>query len=165
MTTRIALAALALAACCLGQPALPDSAGRPQAGKAAERRSPGLAMALSLVVPGGGQVYTGQYWKAAAIAPVEVGLGWLALRQHNFARRSLAAGDTTAYRFHRDWRTTWLWWTGAVVVFSMADAYVSARLFGFERQMQFADSAERLRAGRRLGVELGPARAGLALEF
>jgi hypothetical protein len=154
---RTLLAAALLAACCLAQPAPTDStAGQKADGsRAAPRRSPGLAMALSLVLPGGGQVYTGNYWKAAIVAPVEVGLGYLALRQHRFARRALAAGDTVAYSFNRDWRTTWLWWTGAVTVFSMADAYISAKMFGFEREMQLG--------GRPVALEFGPARAGLRL--
>jgi hypothetical protein len=157
VTIRALVAAALLAACCLAQPAPADSTAGPAADSTgrAPRRSPGLALALSLVLPGGGQVYNGQYWKAAIIAPVEVGLGYLALRQNGFARRALAVGDTVAYSFNRDWRTTWLWWTGAVAVFSMADAYISAKMFGFEREVQFA--------GRPVGIDLGPGRAGLRL--
>lgn len=157
MTIRTLFAAALLAACGLAQPAPADSSGgqRADSSRAAPRRSPGLALALSLVLPGGGQVYTGNYWKAAIIAPVEVGLGYLALRQDRFARRALAAGDTVAYNFNRDWRTTWLWWTGAVVVFSMADAYISAKMFGFDRETRLG--------GRPVALEFGPARAGLRL--
>jgi hypothetical protein len=122
-------------------------------------------MALSLLVPGGGQVYTGHYWKAALFAPAEVGLAYLALRRNNLAREALDRGDTTAYRSHRDWRTTWLFWTGTVVVFSMADAYISAKMFGFNRETRFAAGAPGGRAHRRAGLELGPTRAGLVVDF
>ncbi|MFO7649919.1 MAG: DUF5683 domain-containing protein [bacterium] len=186
MTIRACLLAAALAALCLGQPVPADSADglrltadsrAADSSRKSPRKSPGLAMALSLVVPGGGQVYTGHYWKAALFAPAELGLAYLALRRHSLAREALDRGDTTAYRAHRDWRTTWLFWTGTVVVFSMADAYISAKMFGFERENRFAAGAGGGRAGRmqnaegrmqwtrRAGFELGPNRAGLVVDF
>ncbi len=144
--------ALALVAgAAFGQvPAAPDSARADTARVRfpAPRKSPGTAVLLSLVLPGGGQVYTGRYWKAAIIAPVEVGLAGLSVNDHLSATRALAAGDTTGYTRLRDRRNAFLWWTGAVLAFSMADAYVSAQMYAFDRQMQFA---------------LGPARAGLAI--
>lgn len=186
MTTRACLLAVVLAALGLGQPVpadtarglrlTPDSRSADSSPKV-PRKSAGLAMALSLAVPGGGQVYTGHYWKAALFAPAEVGLGYLALRRHNLARAALDRGDTTAYRAHRDWRTTWLFWTGTVVVFSMADAYISAKMFGFDREARFATGSSGGRAGRmqnaegrmqrtrRAGLELGPTRAGLVVGF
>lgn len=149
-----------LAALTAATPAVPvDSVAGRSAGfsdslATSRRHSANLALVLSLALPGGGQLYNRQYWKAALIAPAELLLGGLALRQHRFAREARLRGDTTAYAFHRDWRTTWLWWTGSVVVFSMADAYVSAKLYGFDQQMRFADRPIYLRAG--IGrVELG----------
>jgi len=102
------------------------------------RRSPGTAVLLSLLVPGGGQVYTGHYWKAPLIAAAEVGLGALAWREHRFCVRALELGDTVTYRLYRDRRTAFLWWMAGATVFSMADAYVSARLYAFDRQMRLS---------------------------
>jgi len=113
-------------------------------------KSTGTAVLLSFVLPGGGQVYTGNWWKAALIAPAEVTLGYLSVREHLAATNAWNDGDTTGYVQHRDRRTALLWWTGAVLAFSMADAYVSAQMYGFDREM-------------RLG--LGPMRAGIAMEF
>lgn len=120
-------------------------------------KSTGKAVLLSFVLPGGGQVYTGNWWKAALIAPAEVTLGFFSAREHVAASRSLEryheqgdSIDLTDYVRHRDARTAFLWWTGAVLAFSMADAYVSAQMYGFDREMRFG---------------LGPMRAGIAMEF
>ena len=106
-------------------------------------KSTGTAVLLSLLLPGGGQVYTGNWWKAALIAPAEVTLGYLSFRY-------LAEKDSASYARHRDTRTALLWWTGAVVAFSMADAYVSAQMYGFDREMR---------------LTIGPMSAGVATEF
>lgn len=113
-------------------------------------KSPGTSVLLSLLLPGGGQVYTGNWWKAAVIVPAEVTLGGLSLREHLSATESLNKGDTAGYTIHSSARTTFLWWTGAVVAFSMADAYVSAQMYGFDREIRFT---------------VGPARAGVAMGF
>ncbi|MBN2464556.1 hypothetical protein JXD38_02875 [candidate division WOR-3 bacterium] len=113
-------------------------------------KSTGTAVLLSFLLPGGGQVYTGNWWKAAVIAPAEVTLGYYTVREHLAATDALHNGDSTAYVQHRDRRTVLLWWTGAVVAFSMADAYVSAQMYGFDREMH---------------LTLGMMRAGIAMEF
>lgn len=126
---------------------VPDSA--PEQPKAVlARKSPGKAVLLSALVPGGGQVYNGDWWKTLIIAPAELGLAYFAVQDHRSAGAALAAGDTSRYESLRDRRNALLWWTGAVVAFSMADAYVSAQMYAFDRQMTFA---------------LGPARVGVAL--
>jgi hypothetical protein len=112
--------------------------------------STGTAVLLSFLLPGGGQVYTGNWWKAALIAPAELTLGYFSVREHMAATKALNSADTTGYVLHRDRRTALLWWTGAVLAFSMADAYVSAQMYGFDREMRLA---------------LGPMRAGIAMEF
>ena len=120
-------------------------------------KSPGTAVLLSLLLPGGGQVYTGNWWKAALIAPAEVTLGFFSIKEHLSASDYLSLftlhhvqSDSVNYVRHRDARTTLLWCTGAVVAFSMADAYVSAQMYGFDREIRLA---------------LGPMRAGIAMEF
>ncbi len=113
-------------------------------------KSTGTAVLLSFLLPGGGQVYTGNWWKAALIAPAEVTLGYFSVKEHLAATRAWDDGDTTGYVQHRDRRTALLWWTGAVLAFSMADAYVSAQMYGFDREMR---------------LTLGPVRAGIAMEF
>jgi hypothetical protein len=113
-------------------------------------KSTGTAVLLSFLLPGGGQVYTGNWWKATLIAPAEVTLGCLSVKEHLAANKAWNGGDTTGYVLHRDRRTALLWWTGAALAFSMADAYVSAQMYGFDREMR---------------LTLGPMRAGIAMEF
>jgi hypothetical protein len=120
-------------------------------------RSTGTAVLLSFLLPGGGQVYTGNWWKAALIAPAEVTLGYFSIKEHRSASRYLSLftlhhveSDSVNYVRHRDTRTALLWWTGAVLAFSMADAYVSAQMYGFDREMR---------------LTLGPTRAGIAMEL
>jgi hypothetical protein len=148
------------------QPAAPDSVVKPVApdsAKSAARdstpyrplRSTGTAVLLSFLLPGGGQVYTGNWWKAALIAPAEVTLGYFVVKEHLSASDYLSLfslhhvhSDSANYVRHREARTAFLWWTGAVVAFSMADAYVSAQMYGFDREMRFT---------------IGPMRAGIAM--
>jgi hypothetical protein len=120
-------------------------------------KSTGTAVLLSFLLPGGGQVYTGNWWKAALIAPAEVTLGYFSISEHRSASDYLSklnsghsASDSENYVLHRDRRTALLWWTGAIVAFSMADAYVSAQMYGIDREMR---------------LTIGPMRAGFAMEF
>jgi hypothetical protein len=107
-------------------------------------RSPGTAVLLSLLVPGGGQFYTGNYWKVPLLAGAELGLGYMAWREHSLTIDALHQGDSAAYVLHRDRRSTWLFFTGAAVAFSMADAYVSSLMYGFDRQMRLSLGPDRL---------------------
>jgi len=120
-------------------------------------KSTGTAVLLSFLLPGGGQVYTGNWWQAALIAPAEVTLGYFSVREHLSASNYLSLftlhhvqSDSVNYVRHRDARTTFLWCTGAALAFSMADAYVSAQMYGFDREVR---------------LTLGPMQAGIAMEF
>jgi hypothetical protein len=127
-------------------------------------KSPGTAVLLSALLPGGGQVYTGGYWKAGLIAPAELVLGFFSVKEHLDATRALEQGREADYVLHRDRRTALLWWTGAVIAFSMADAYVSAQLYGFDDQMRFSQAIRVMRPSStvpRLSLAIGPARAGI----
>ncbi len=101
-------------------------------------KSPGMAVLLSLLIPGGGQIYTQNYWKAVLIVPAEVGLGYFSYREHRLAQKALTAGDSVNCSRHQDRRNTFLFWTAGVIVFSMADAYVSAHMFGFDQQLRLS---------------------------
>ncbi|MGQ9678179.1 MAG: DUF5683 domain-containing protein [bacterium] len=144
MTSSIVLIMLMVA----GVPNSILSSGSDSLTQSVQSKSPGRAVLYSFLIPGGGQIYTNNYWKAAIIAPAEVSLGYLSYTEFKKARDALVRQDTVAYSFHRDRRNSFLWWTGAIVVFSMADAYISAHMFGFERDM-------RLGIGRNsIGIEL-----------
>ncbi len=107
-------------------------------------KSPGRAVLLSFLIPGGGQIYTRNYLKAALIASTEIGLGYLTIQEHLRASRALAVQDSVRYAYHRDRRGAFLWWTAATVAFSMADAYVSAQMFGFDQEMRLSIAPDRI---------------------
>jgi hypothetical protein len=128
---------------------------------------------LSFLLPGGGQVYTGNWLKAALIAPAELTLGYVTLRTHQrlmaFLRNDaiIEHQDQEYYR-RRGTRDALLWWTGAVIAFSMADAYVSAQMYGFDRETRFTMGRYELRVpdfGFRTSGGGLAARAGIAVGF
>jgi hypothetical protein len=161
MPRRLILPLLVLAAVFLHAPvrcqtpadtlALPDSSRlivpESSATRAADfrpSRSPGIALLLSTVVPGAGQVYTGSYWKV----PVIVGFGtyflsqWLHYnRLTTEARDRYAAslldgtGDQTQLalrEFYKGQRDTYTWYMAILYLLNMADAYVDASLYDFD---------------------------------
>jgi len=81
------------------------------------KKNPQIAM-LFCLVPGGGQFYTERYVPAIAIGSTEIALGYL------------------AYKYHQDGqyeqRNSMLWWGLFVFGYSLADAYVGAKMHGFD---------------------------------
>ncbi|MEO0074173.1 MAG: DUF5683 domain-containing protein [candidate division WOR-3 bacterium] len=146
MTFRLALSLLFALAAGLAQTQSSDSAVAPAPDSVLPypTRSPGKAVLLSFLIPGGGQVYTRNYWKVPLIAPAEIALSYLTFREYSAARTALNSNDTSTYILRRDRGTTYLFFTGAVIAFSMADAYVSAQFFGFREQMRLSIAPDRL---------------------
>ena len=97
-------------------------------------KSPGKAILLSTLLPGGGQYYTENYLKGALMTTAWGTLGYLAIREHLQARAAIRDSNENSYYQHRDQRNLWLWWTAAVWVFSVADAYVSSHMYKFKAQ-------------------------------
>jgi hypothetical protein len=93
-------------------------------------------MLWSALLPGGGQFYCRSYWKGAIYGAAELGLAGATIHEDQLMRK--------AYRTHtadslslRNTRNALLWWTGAVWAFSIADAYVSASMYGFREEQRF----------------------------
>ncbi len=82
----------------------------------AEKNS-NIAMLLC-VFPGGGQFYTERYVNGIVIGAAEIAIGYY------------------AYKYHRDEeytkRNSMLWWGLFTFGFSLADAYVGAKMHGFD---------------------------------
>jgi len=83
----------------------------------ADQKSSNLAMLLCCI-PGGGQFYTERYIPGVLIAGAEMTLSYYAYRADR----------------NRDYatRNSLLWWDLFVFGYSLADAYVGAKLHGFE---------------------------------
>jgi len=82
-----------------------------------EEKNAALAMALC-VIPGGGQFYTERYVPGILIGAAEVTLGYYAIKYHREENYSQ--------------RNSMLWWGALVFGFSLADAYVAAKMHGFD---------------------------------
>jgi hypothetical protein len=122
-------------------------------------RAPALALALSAVVPGGGQLYTQKFIRAAAFAGALGYFGYGYWREDRAMRRDVSAGNAAltdaeaiayydSYSRHYENRRTYQWWGIGIWLFSLADAYVDAHLFKFdERAAEPAISLQAAPAG------------------
>jgi hypothetical protein len=97
------------------------------------KRSPLLAVCFSSVFPGGGQLYTQQYLRAAGFAG---GLGYLGYCYNREDKAAIGNPDQDDYNYHNDRRRTYKWWFIGVWAMSLADAYVDAHLFKFDEHSE-----------------------------
>jgi len=82
-----------------------------------KKKDASLAMLLC-VFPGGGQYYTERYVPGIVISASELAIGYY------------------AYKYHKEEeyekRNSMLWWGLFVFGYSLADAYVGAKMYGFD---------------------------------
>jgi hypothetical protein len=95
-------------------------------------RSAFLAVSFSAVIPGGGQLYTQNYLKAAGFAGAlgYVGYNWYKY-DNDYMTSSWADED---YYYQK--RRKYMLWTIGVWLGSLADAYVSAHLYKFNQNAE-----------------------------
>jgi hypothetical protein len=110
-------------------------AGRPDStakdSSAVPRKSPLKAVFFSAVFPGGGQIYTGNYWRAVGLGTAEVSLAGAAT--YEVWRMNKASDQAEIDRHFEKQRSLW-WWAAGAWAFSLADAYVDAYLYKFDEQ-------------------------------
>jgi len=110
--------------------------------KAWERRkSPTVAMVSSMVLPGLGQLYNGRRIKtiiAVGVFSYYLSTAWFEQKE---AQKSLKARDALDpdsfdwreedawYQFHKETSRDYLWWSGAVWIITVLDAFVDAHLY------------------------------------
>ena len=130
-----------------------------------------VAAVLYSIVPGGGQIYTEEYVKAALFVGAAGFLAYRVVTMHNrytdFAAQvdALPDPDTTFTRerlraqreFYRDNRDASIAYFIGVQILSMIDAYVSAHLFDFD-----VDNSEDGLSSR---LYLDPERIGVGLSM
>jgi hypothetical protein len=113
--------------------------------------STGTAMLLSALLPGGGQFYTRNLLKGALYGGAELALAGVTVYQDRQMRQAYRAGSPDSLVL-KNRRNALLWWTGAVWAFTIADAYVSASMYGFKEE-------------QRLSVQVAPLEIGLCYRF
>lgn len=110
-----------------------------------ETKSTTLAMALSAVVPGAGQLYTARYWKIPLIWGAGIYFGSIWNRANNLYQDARdryqaslhggSAGDAQArYErdFYRDERDRFALYLAMTYALNIIDAYVGASLYNFD---------------------------------
>lgn len=83
-------------------------------------KSPRKAMLLSLCIPGGGQFYNEAYVKGIIIGSAEVALGYLSYQSHK--------------ENNEEKRNVYLFWFASLVAYSVADAWIDAHMYGFDKE-------------------------------
>lgn len=109
-------------------------------------RSPTGALFRSIAFPGWGQLYNKKYVKGTLVFLGEGGLiagavvEWSRMNEHKKNFEALPDTDIqktfefNQYRYHKDNRNLFLWWTAGVIFISMWDAYADAQLSSFEME-------------------------------
>lgn len=104
-----------------------------------------LALGMSAVLPGAGQIYTKNYWKV----PIIWGVGgywiyqWIQMNdryaQFGDDYRTSPTEDNLRLRdWYRDERDKFAWFLGALYVLNLVDAYAGAHLYDFDVSPQLA---------------------------
>jgi TM2 domain-containing membrane protein YozV len=88
------------------------------------------AIVLSLIIPGSGQIYYGDYWKAPLFFGGAAILGWWAWKNNETFKDLDAQGDPNKeiYRNNRDQS---LFFLAGVYILAAVDAYVGVHLYNF----------------------------------
>jgi len=132
------------------------------------KTAPWKVMARSAIVPGWGQLYNHQPLKAVLVVGAEGTLVALALHelklQDDARQRALdnavlgnlaqSSADSLEAETHRNRKISWIWWTLAAHLVSMADAYVDAHLSTFDSDFGKQESLLPPRPGDRPVVAL-----------
>ncbi len=125
-----------------------------------ERKNGRVAMLCALLVPGLGQMYNEKPFKAALAMGLESFYLSQIMLNIRYCEREKAIRETypktsNEWKYHDGWVTEyyersvdWMWWSGAVVLGIVIDAYVDAKL----DDMRFKVEAGASRAG--IGVSL-----------
>ena len=112
----------------------------------AELKSPMLALTLSAIMPGAGQIYNGSYWKTPVILGVAGYFTYAIVVLQDFYsdyrqrfRDSITPENPRGndrLRFirdaYRDQRDRFAWYMGFLYLINLLDAYVEATLTGFD---------------------------------
>jgi len=124
----------------VGLPAIASAQNSDPESLRAIRKSPTRAMISSLLLPGGGQFYTENYKRGLLFALAQGTLSGMTLYQHMKTEKawdrytkSGALEDYNRYTDHYDRRRTLLLVDIGVWLFAIADAYMGAHFYEFDR--------------------------------
>ena len=90
------------------------------------------AVFRSLAVPGWGQVYTENYWKAGAFFLAEASIAASISWNNDKLLAAKKADNFLFEKSYRNQRNKLIWWLAGTVLLSMGDAYVDAHMYGLD---------------------------------
>ncbi len=97
-------------------------------------KSPTGAVLRSAVLPGWGQMYNEQYWKAGLAFSANATLGYFIFHYNRLYR-------TTGNKDYQNKRNQYTWYLALGYALTMLDAYVDAYLYKFDLAMSLADAS------------------------
>ncbi len=105
------------------------------------KKQPLKAAILSCLIPGGGQLYNGEYLKSGLVLAVEGSFIGLAMYHHLEAEKyydryevSFSDSDYNEYVKYYERRQSDFFWIGTIVFLSAIDAYIDVHLFDFDEK-------------------------------
>lgn len=108
--------------------------------------SPARAIFSSVLIPGGGQFYTGRTTRGIIIGSIEGLMLSSTLYNHfkykhylNEFERTGNIEDSLRYRGFYDMRNNMLWWDAFVIAVSAVDAYVGAKMYAYYEHQENGD--------------------------
>jgi hypothetical protein len=145
-----------------------DSTALAELELARKKRSPTGALWRSFAIPGWGQIYNGEYWKAGGIIAAQAGSLYMAVDNYLVARKYLREAreatdkDIKAEKLarHNDYIVEtefWGWLFVGILTFSMMDAYVDAHLADWDVSDLPADKEAQSR------IKVEPAASGITV--
>jgi hypothetical protein len=123
-----------------------------------------VAILSNMLLPGLGEVYNGRRLKAAIMVGVStfyMGKAWIEYKRSVIRKVSRDRYEPSSrgwnfqnewYVFHKESAKDYLWWSGAVWLIGMLDAYVDAHLFDLRAYRPESERSER--SGKYLTVSL-----------
>ncbi|HPM01571.1 MAG: hypothetical protein KA886_04300 [Candidatus Cloacimonetes bacterium] len=119
-------------------------------------KNPTYASTLSFICPGGGQIYNNSYIKAGTVILADAYFIGMAVynedKRQETRKKMLLADNEVIKEYYRnrmndyyEKRQSDYWWIGITTFLSMADAYVDAHLYNFEKkkkevELRFSDA-------------------------
>lgn len=137
------------------------AAGNGANGEGADRPSGATVLLASAAYPGLGQLVNGSETRAAVIGAAECFMIARLILEDRRTRNSYRLYQQTGeasyfedYTDHFDRRQTFVWWTIALALYGIADAYVDANLAGFDDTVSpyFESAGASIDDGVRVGL-------------
>jgi len=110
-------------------------------------KSPATAMISSILIPGGGQYYTGRTTRGVVFSVIQGSLLSSTIYSHfKYKYYTVQFDQTGNYndsiraRGFYNMRNNLMWWDAIVIAISVADAYVGAKMYGFYEETESGEN-------------------------